>query len=215
MEIEYPHGGPIPTAFAGTEEFDTIGQFYRAVLEAFIELNPAISTDRQLEGSPGVFKIDSIETVKEAIELINLQGEGSNLTPEEMAGDLAHYYRFAEIYHGRRLVQDSAGAWSFTGPEFELLAEDVHDMADIPEGGYQRGDVPDPATWELIERFDRQYSSMLRLLEQAWLHGNQAILGQAVGAMHQMGATGTDLVAIPRPGATGNYGPCFRYVPSE
>ncbi|MCA9067543.1 MAG: hypothetical protein KDA84_01380, partial [Planctomycetaceae bacterium] len=45
MEIEYPQGGPI--ALTG-ETFDTIGEFYEAILQAFKDLNPPLNVSRQL-----------------------------------------------------------------------------------------------------------------------------------------------------------------------
>ena len=87
MEIEYPQGGPLAFA-AGVESFNSIGEFYQAILAAFKELNPTLSLDRQLEldGATIHFsKIDSLAKVEEAIKLINVQGEGSRLTPEESA----------------------------------------------------------------------------------------------------------------------------------
>jgi hypothetical protein len=49
-------------------------------------------------------------------------------------------------------------------------------MADIPAGGYQQADVPDPAVWDLITRFDQNYSAMLQSLEAAWTHGDPSAL---------------------------------------
>src|SRR5262249_37442403 len=96
MSIEYPQGGPIALA----ETFDSIGEFYGLILKTFEDLQPAISLDRQLEGPLGLFKIDTPDRVREAITLINVQGEGSAASPEEAMDDLAHYYRFGEIFHG-------------------------------------------------------------------------------------------------------------------
>ena len=146
----------------------------------------------------------------EAINLINLQGEGSNLTPEEAPGDPAHYYRFGEIFHGKSLIKDENGKWSFTGPDVPL--PDVWDMADIPEGGYQQANVPDPAVWDLISRFDQTYSEMLRKIQDAWTHGDPAVLGEAVSAMLDLGQFGRQLIQKPKPDGSGNYGPCFRHV---
>jgi hypothetical protein len=209
MDIEYPQGGPVAeAAAAGTPV--TIGEFYESIAAAFGDLQPAISTDRQIEGPLGLEKITSFAGVREAITLINRQGEGSKASPEEAPGDLAHYYRFGEIASGRQLVKDTNGVWSFSGPPMPLPA--VHDMADIPQGGYVSADVPDLAVRDLIERFDREYSEMLRLLETAWTNGDPAVLGDAVAAMITMGSTGRQLVTKPRPDGQGNYGPCFRYV---
>jgi photosystem II stability/assembly factor-like uncharacterized protein len=209
MEIEYPRGGPVAeAAIAGTPV--TIGEFYESIATAFDDLQPTISTDRQIEGPPGLWKITSLAGVREAIALINRQGEGSNASPEEAPGDLAHYYRFGEIANGRKFVKDAAGVWGFSGPPIPMPA--VYDMADVPEGGYLPADVPDLAVRDLIERFDRHYSEMLRLLETAWTNGDPAVLLDAVGAMGAMAAAGRELVKRPRPDGQGNYGPCFRYV---
>ena len=212
MEIEFPQDGPIATA-AISETFNSIGQFYAAILSAFQALNPPLDMSLQIEDSSvGLFKIDTVANVKTAIDLINLQGEGSNVSPEEKPGDLAHYYRFGELHHGKRLVQDPAsGKWTFTGADVPLPT--VMPMADIPVGGYQKADVPDPATWDLIATFDNQYSEMLRTLQSAWQHGDSVLLNDSVDLMRQMGLTGRKLVRTPIPGRGENYGPCFRYVP--
>ena len=210
MEIEYPQDGPI--SFAAPPPV-TIGAFYASILEAFKILNPALSTGRQIERNfhfGRLIKIDSLGKVEEAIRLINLQGEGSSVSPEEAGGDLAHYYQFGEIYHGRRYVKDASGHWGYTGDK--LLLPEVHDMADIPKGGYLKADVPNLAVWDLIERFDRAYSDMLRKLQEAWTSGTPSALGDAVLKMLDMGMMAEELVTKPRPDGQGNYGPCFRYV---
>ncbi|CCE98521.1 hypothetical protein SFHH103_04030 (plasmid) [Sinorhizobium fredii HH103] len=211
MEIEYPQDGPLALA-APTETFDSIGEFYAAILETFQELNPTLTLDRQLS-SLGLFKIGTIAMVQEAIELINLQGEGSNVTPEDGPGDLAHYYRFGEIHNEKRFTQDPAtGKWRYD-PSAPVLLPDVWDMANIPAGGYLQADVPDLATWDLIHTLDQRYSSMLRFLEAAWLNGDASSLFSALDEMVEMGAAASELVTKPRSDGAGNYGPCFRYVP--
>lgn len=77
-----------------------------------------------------------LAAVEKAIGMINLQGEGSNKSPVEAAGDLAHYYQFGEIHHGKRFVKDADGNWGYTGDDVPLPA--VYNMADIPAGGSPR-----------------------------------------------------------------------------
>jgi len=213
MDIEYPQGGPI--AFAtGTNKPTTIGEFYEAILAAFKKLNPTLSVDRQLERNIGAIhfsKIDTLAKVEDAIKLINLQGEGSNLTPEETPGDLAHYYRFGEVFHGKKLIKnETTGEWSFIGPDLPL--PDTWNMAEIPVGGYKQADVPDSSVWDLIVRFDQAYSNMLRKLQDAWTHGDPALLTAAISSMLDMNTIGNELIQKPKPDSSGNYGPCFRYV---
>ncbi|MCA9190083.1 MAG: hypothetical protein KDA99_30870, partial [Planctomycetales bacterium] len=209
MDIEYPQGGPI--AIAAGQSFPTIGEFYEAILATFKQLTPPLNTVRQLSGALGLFRVESLDQVEQAIGLINLQGEGSNLSPEEKPGDLAHHYRFGEIHHERRFVRDAVtNSWGYTGDATPLPA--TWDMADIPEGGYMQEDVPNIEIWNLIQMFDQQYSEMLRLLESAWQHGDDSLLGDAVGQMFAMKSTANQLIQRPRPDGAGNYGPCFRFV---
>ena len=120
-----------------------------------------------------MYVIGSLELVEQAISTINLQGEGSDKSPEKSAGMLAHFYEFGEIYNGRQFVKTNGRWGSLSMP---VVMPQVFDMADIPSGGYQQLDVRDPEVWDLIERFDRTYSEMLRLLQRAWLNGDVGTL---------------------------------------
>ncbi|MFO0902462.1 MAG: ferritin-like domain-containing protein [Pirellulales bacterium] len=211
MDIEHPQGDPLgAVATAPT----TIGEFYTAIRDALGANNPAFDVSRQIERSlpfGHLFKIDSLAKAQQAIDLITLQGEGTSTSPEENNGDLAHYYRFGEIYHKRRFVKNEQGEWGYFGDAFPLPA--VHDMADIPAGGYQQSDVPDMAVWDAVVRFDRTYSEMLRKLQETWTNGTTNSLFRAVSLMSSLQSIAAELIAKPRPDGVGNYGPCFRYVP--
>jgi hypothetical protein len=208
MEIEYPQGGPIEIELVA---YNSIGEFYSAMRKAFVDINPPLDLSRQVDGPLGLFKVENLDHVKAAIDLISLQGEGTSGSPEEKAGDLAHYYRFAEIAQGKKLVQDpETQKWSFSGPDVPLT--DVWPMAEIPQGGYLQADVPDPVVWNLMTMFDQQFSEMLRNLEMTWEHGDDQYLFTAISLMMQMGGTGRQLVQKPKPDGNGNYGPSFRFI---
>ncbi len=115
MEIEFPEHAPV--AMFAIEEFPTIGAFYSAIQTAFETLQPALLENNQLEGPLGLSKLRTIDDVRNAILIIKRQGEGSQTSPEDSGpDDLAHYYRFGEIYHGRKLHKDDAtGEWKFNG----------------------------------------------------------------------------------------------------
>ena len=103
LEIEKPKFCPIMPIEALGEEFDTIGLFYDAILEAFQEF-PATEFrgERQITNA-GLRRINNVGDVEYAInEVIKKQGEGTAQSPEDepdlQEPDLAHYYRFGNFY---------------------------------------------------------------------------------------------------------------------
>jgi len=218
MDIEYPAEGPFPEAI--DRSFDTIGEFYAALLKAFEALNPPLDASRQrTEWSPEAFVIKDLGGVRTAINLIRRQGEGSKYTPEEAqgSGKLAHFYQFREVYIGNRYVYNSATkTWGHNGPP--VLMPLVFPMADIPPGGYLKADVPDPTAWALIDGFDRTFSTMLKQLELAWTDpkaplGDGTLKDPIYSTMYQLTTQARALMEHKRrPDGKSTYGPCFRLV---
>jgi hypothetical protein len=94
-------------------EYQTIGEFYRAIRDATAQAGDSIITGdpaRQLTsaviGLPWVMPVVDVESASLAIDHIFEQGEGTTESPTEEQDRLAHYYRFAEIYHERELIPD-------------------------------------------------------------------------------------------------------------
>jgi hypothetical protein len=197
MEIEYPQHGPI--AFALGETYPTIGAFYDAVLAAFEKPDIHITGERQLKNaSVGLTEIKTLDHVRAAIKKIKIQGEGTTQSPEEAAGELAHYYRFAQIYRGRKLIKAADGKYKYEGDPIPF--PDVFPMAEVPPEGYP----------ESLE-FDKNYTAMLKDLEAAW-HGAPAKLGAAIGKMYSMADLARALMQKPLPSGQGTYGPSFRLI---
>jgi hypothetical protein len=212
MEIEFPENGPIRFAeIAAVETFPTIGAFYDAIQEAFSQLSPPLTTAKQL-ASPGVgvALIQTLSDVANAISLIKLQGEGTSSSPQA-GSELAHYYRFAELYVGKTLAVQAGGGFAFSGPAIPF--PDTFTMAPIPKGGYQN---PSPSAKAALDAFDRLFSDLLDRLDSAWSTGNAAVLGSAIVDMLALGAAARPLLTIllPLP-EDGFYGPDFRYIPAS
>ncbi len=93
-----------------------------------------------------------------------------------------------------------------------VILNDVRPMADVPVGGYQQAEVSQQV-WDLLEEFDKNFTSMLNLLQSAWESGNSSLLSEAVMAMFLLPKLGEALMEIPIPSGKGNYGPCFRLLP--
>lgn len=207
MQIELPERGAI--AFELADQYPTIGAFYSAIQEAFESLQPPLSADEQPVGPLGLFKIQSVEDARRAIQRIKIQGEGAEGSPEETPGDLGHYYRFKEIHVGRRLrFAPETGKWEFSGDPWPI--PEVWPMAEVPKGGYRKEDVPD-RVWQLIHEFDQIYTDLLTQLQSVWA-GNPGSLGSAVSTMFELPEKGKELMKISIQNGTGNYGPCFRLV---
>jgi Ferritin-like len=196
---------------AAVETFPTIGEFYDAVLNAFVTLDPPLSDARQVaKPGFGLMKITTLDMAKDSLELIKHQGEGSADSPASTdPSALAHYYLFKEIATGRRLVKDATtGEFSFDGADVPL--PDCFPMAEVPIGGYQKADVT-PDVWDMLDAFDQAFTTMLKKLESAW-SGTASDLSVSVSNMHKLTGIAVPLVQKPIPGGTGNYGPCFRLI---
>jgi hypothetical protein len=206
MEIELPESGPL--AFALGMAFPTIGAFYDAILRAFQRIDPAAVTGgRQLDpgfgGPADLITITSVADAETAIARIKEQGEGTAQSPvgdpllAPSVDNLAHYYQFAEIWHGRRLV-DNNGVFEFTGDPIPF--PDVSPMAVVPPEGYPTESA----------EFDEQYKNLLDALQAAWATGNSDQLFTAIGVMELMGEHATSLMQKPLPDGQGTFGPDFK-----
>lgn len=212
MQIEYPEGGPI-ALFKGVS-YPTIGAFYEAIQAATAVLKPAFDTSKQLTqtikqsgGSNTVTPVATPADAIKAIEVVKVQGEGTHLTPAGGGGELAHYYEFAEIYHGATLVYDSGtGQWSYTGAAIPFPA--TYDVPPVPLGGF-----PDATGDALanLEAFNAAYTSLLNSLQQAWATTDANALSDAINTMYDLQTPAVNLMQIPLPSGNGNYAPTWIY----
>jgi len=225
MAIEYPETAPVteapdPQDYAVIEamyapirsgEYTSIGKFYDAISDTFCSLDPPLRSDFQLTGTVGGHSFgatDTREKVDRAITEIKEQGEGTSRSPFDDPGfgsELSHFYRFAEVYHGARIVHRD-GRWVYDGDPVPFPV--VFPMGPVPEGGYtDENDV----VQQLVDEFNASYRSILHDLEAAWAtpNGND-LLGKAVGEMFDLQRPAQSLMKIERPDDVGTYGPDWR-----
>ncbi len=212
MDIESPEK-IVPHGHEGNENSSnpTIGRFYQCIEQAFKDLQPEFNTENQIAGPLADMVIKDIVDVTHAIKTIREQGEGSEKSPADTGlDDLAHYYRFEELFVGKKLEFDE----NKNPPYFhgkDLVWPDVWPMQPVPEGGYHKADVSNEA-WLLISKFDETYSRMLDLLEVSWRGGGQGSFLKALEIMFELQKYAIPLMQIPvdnNPSKT--LGPCFRY----
>ncbi|MCD5361717.1 MULTISPECIES: ferritin-like protein [Chromobacterium] len=234
MEIERPDTQAIlpgeTQAYVDNQPgFDSIGRFYQAILERLQHLEnhghdcfaqPRLDEQvdvsqwfpHEVEGCPDG-KVHDMASARAVINTIVRQGEGVQveddwINPKEDAGGgYAHYFKFGEIYYGKRLVRDdcSPSGWSYTGEPVPLDETGVFNLlpnaalSDYPAGS---GAAVSGA------QFYQSYQNLLAALDRTF-NGQPQQLDAAIGIMyelklvaqkvmqHPVGTSTPDVVAAP------------------
>ncbi|HWD08737.1 MAG TPA: ferritin-like protein, partial [Actinomycetota bacterium] len=207
MGIELPEHPvaefPAPSGEPGGT-YPTIGAFYDAIRRAFaqggeslIVGGPQLTTSFSDQENETIYPITSVLDAQKAIQEIKEQGEGTSRTPDAPGfHELAHYYRFGEIYHGRTLIEVAPGRWDYGGDPVPF--PECWPMAKVPAGGYPQ---------DITGSFDGLFTSVLANLEAAWVEGGttgQSFLQNGVNVMFTLYPQAVTLMQIPAPGG-GNY----------
>jgi Ferritin-like len=220
MEIEEPEN-PIHFPRGAAPEmpqFATIGTFYQAVVDKIGELGDDIFTGdhaRQVVEGVGfppeqLFAITDAATAIRALQWIVKEGEGTTTLPFDDENEPAHYYRFEEIFHGKRLVPDltTPKGYSYTGAVIAFDPAGVWDLPDDPraadylEGSEER---------RKVDAFSRAYSDLLRLLQRAF-DGDPRQIEDALLAMSRLRVAARDVVSTPDPATGRQLGLTFEYI---
>jgi Ferritin-like len=209
---------------AGAGDPLTIGQFYRRIRATLVSLGEGAFTGRRhhqvtTDLLPAVIPVTGVASACQAIDTIIDQGEGTLTSPAEVVGaNVAHYYRFAEIVHGRRLVRDPAASpdappderYSYAGAPVPVNQAAVRDAPLNPKlAAYPAGS----AAWNACKAFNYTYTGLLKALHAAF-NGTPYELKSAIGLMASLQQQATDMMAGT---ATGGVcvGPSFEWQPTE
>jgi hypothetical protein len=219
MNIEQPEeipDFPVRTALtAKAPARGTIGQFY-AALDAYLKTLPAgawsadrnqITDDQFFAGQ--LFAIGDYDDAHRAIEEIVSEGEGAKNDPLDFQEELAHYYRFGEIFYNKvltRIPEPPGYAWGPAplGVDWTLVYPAIADPCthDFSKDSQAARDAQ--------EACNLAYSGMVDAL-QAAMTGAAGELGVAVRAMFDLRLAAK--VALHTPLADGQVaGPAFVYV---
>jgi hypothetical protein len=226
MAIEEPEqplefGGAAPDAGDAAEL--TIGQFYRGIRTTLAALGEGVFTGRPhhqvtLDLLPGAFAVTGVASACQAIDTIIDQGEGTLTSPLEVAGPgVAHYYRFAEIVHGRRLVANPAAGpaaapdqrYAYAGAPVTVDPAGIRNAPLSPKlASYPAGS----AAQQACRAFNYTYTSLLLTLHTAF-NGNPHELKSAIGLMGSLQQQAADMMAGTNTGGT-PVGPSFEWQPA-
>ena len=222
MNIEQPETPPdFPVRELALPQADTgpvtIGMFYDA-LDAFLAaLDPGDwnSGRHQLTDSQffagQLFAVNNYLDAHRAISTIVSEGEGAKDQPLDFDNEIAHYFRFGEIYHDKVLTKidedpgfqwgpDPLGVdWSKVYPA--ISDPQQHDFSKDP-----------PAAQAAQDACNAAYTRMLDALQLA-LTGSSDQLGVAVRAMYDLRMTTQVALSTKLGDGTSVSGPAFRYVP--
>ena len=226
MEIEEPENPlvfPVKMAnlFAAEAEpeYRTIGEFYGALKKKIDQLAPEI-----LPGDPAkqvtssffkpeeLFPIITKHDASRAIDIIVEQGEGTTISPVDPEGEIAHYYRFQEIYIGKMLVKDDSvpEGYSFSGTEIPFDPANIHPIFPNTKAAML---TPGSEERRRIDELNNSYSSLLKGLHDTF-NGHPEQLNNTIGIMYDVKLQGEKLCATPFPGKSGeNIGPSFEFMP--
>lgn len=223
MEIEEPEDPlqfPVKLALAGAQpEGVTIGQFYAAIAEQIKALGPGIFTgDPSLQVSgepffPELTPVTDMDSALAAVELIVEQGEGTTTSPLDDEHELAHYYRFAEIWYGKQLVpvpnpQPGEPDFAYAGPPIPFDPDGVWPVVQDPSATlYPTGST----AWYANETFNYTYTSLLKALH-ATFNGQRDQFSTSIGVMESLKQQAIAMMALPLGDGT-TAGPSFEYQP--
>jgi rubrerythrin len=202
----------------------TIGQFYEAIAQQLTAVGESIfcgDPGRQVTHDLGIEElvaITDLASALNAIETIVEQGEGTTQVPTDAEGELAHYYRFAEIHHGRRLVPNPDAPpdappdqrYSYSGKPIPFDGASVRPLVLNPTTEtYAAGTQASYAN----DSFNYTYTSLLKSLH-ATFNGQPGRLMATVGLMESCKQQALNMGTLPV--GDGNVaGPSFQYRPTN
>lgn len=216
MVIEEPENPiPVETLKAAAEEYATIGQFYHAIQKKILELGDGIfvpgSAQRQVQkwfAYEHLFPITNAEQAVKALEVVVTEGEGTSTDPFQSPGDPAHYYKFGEIYYGKRIIKTNTG-YAYGGAPIPFDETGVFPMkanakiTDYPEGTQAR---------VRVEQYAYTYSSLLNALHKSF-NGDPDNIDVAMGLMYELRIEAVSLMSTELNDGSGQTaGPCYEYV---
>jgi hypothetical protein len=223
MAIEQPEKVPdFPIAAAVVEAVApkavTIGEFYGA-LDKFLATLPASSwkpgrnqiVDNQFFAGQ-LFAVNGYPDAKQAIADIVSEGEGAKDDPLDFQHDIAHFYRFGEIFHEKVLTKAKnplGYSWGpakfpvdWSGAYPAITDPGLHDFSKEPAAAQAAQKACDAAYALLVDGL------------QAAVTGHDGTLGKAVRAMFDLRTAALHAFTVPLADRSRVAGPAFRYKQS-
>ena len=215
---EEPIDFPVLMTTKIDEAYSTIGSFYEAIMYKIKELGDSCFTgnpDHQVVNEQWfprteLFPITNMDEAVAALTLIVKQGEGTRNSPLDPEGDFAHYYRFAEIFHGKHLVKDESipEGYSYSGDPIPLETDGIWDLVDNSKAdNYQQG----TAARRMVDQFNYSYTNLLNGLHKTF-NGEPDYLNTVMGLMYELKLQGQKMMEITDLKSGKQVAPAFQYA---
>lgn len=160
-----------------------------------------------------LFPILTSDDAVRALELLVAQGEGTSNSPLDPEGGYAHYYSFAEIYYGRRLLKDDTvpEGYSYSGDPISLDTDGIWDLVENSKADmYASGTM----ARRLVDQFNYSYTNLLNGLYKTF-NGEPDYLNTVMGVMFELKLQAQKMVEITFQDSFGNtkhVAPSFEYA---
>jgi hypothetical protein len=221
-EPEDPPDFPVHKALAGAAPTAiTIGQFYRE-LDDFLKTLPAtawtsgrnqMSDDQFFVGQ--IFPINNYADAHRAITEIVSEGEGTEsgttYNPLDFQGQVAHFFRFGEIFHDRVLTKSNDPQGYAFGPDKLGVDWNAAYPAITDPGAHDFSHDP-PAAQDAQNACHQALTNLIDALKSA-VSGSAGALGEAVQAMFALRVAALHAFTVPLADPTTVAGPAFLYKP--
>jgi hypothetical protein len=226
MKIEEPENAPdFPVrkalAAGAAPAAVTIGQFYRE-LDDFLKTLPStawtpnrnqISDDQFFAGQ--IFPIHSYDDAHKAITEIISEGEGTQSgtthDPLDFQDQVAHFFRFGEIFHDRVLTKSNDPQGYAFGPDKFGVDWDGAYPAISDPGTHDFSHEP-PAAQAAQNACNQAFTNLIDTLQRG-VSGGAGALGEAVQAMFALRMAALHAFTVPLTDHTKVAGPAFLYQP--
>ena len=221
MAIEQPEKVPdfpivrAAADLAAAPKAVTIGEFYRA-LDAFLATLPKSDwkagrnqvVDNQFFAGQ-VFAVNGYPDARQAINDIVSEGEGAKDDPLDFQHDIAHFYRFGEIYHEKVLTKaDNPLGYAWGPARFPVDWSGTYPA--ITDPGLHDFSKEPVAAQAAQKACDGAYATLVTAL-QAAVTGQPGALGKAVRAMYDLRTAALHAFTVPLADPSRVAGPAFRY----
>ncbi|MFG2288993.1 ferritin-like protein [Streptomyces sp. NPDC048595] len=199
------------------EGWTSIGQFYDAIrqgLEKLVEEHGETAVfpkrpERQVgpedfyNSGGEVFAVHDLKSAKLAIRVISEQGEGLDdhiwTSDDLIFGEqrqLAHYFRFNEIYTGRSYGPHDTPKDPPSGPLLDVTWDDAYPIhGDSKVADYKKN----KEVYEQAVAFNTRYAALLSYLQQAF-DGTPRAMALAIPTMLELRDRSEQLYRNPHPG---------------